>query len=413
MNKTIASTLISSVFVMNAHSVQMASQPWVTNRIAEAEARIESTISTNNPAFVDAVTNCPVVVATSGSGGGGNNDGFPVGDFGGYGTLGALLAAIVAAVTWLRNKANATDTALAGKADATDLPYALVTPGEWAFGYGDDILSIVSEKPVYGPTGHSGQWHLEVTLNNEGAELLDLYSDAPQGALVLELSASGHSVTATRPSLPGHLCDRAGNRVEVSGDTTLTLPALEHAGKARDFYVRLTVSAAGAGSAVTWITAQGEMWDAMGAPPSSFAEGTHLYRVTEVAPGVWHAEDMFALAGKMPMFPMVAVAPSSGTLTVVPYTVATYTAGTSAAAFTVAVGTGMAGMARDCELVIDCTATGAVAPTVTWPSNFHPRTEAGTDFACEAGVRNVYFISEYATGEFAVGGWQETAGGNA
>lgn len=103
----------------------------------------------------------------------------------------------------------------------------------------------------------------------------------------------------------------------------------------------------------------------------------------------------------------------SGTLTVAPYTVATYTAGASAAAFTVAVGAGTTGTARDCELVIDCTGSGAVAPTVTWPSNFHPRTDAATDFACEAGVRNVYFISEYATGEFTVGGWQETAGGNA
>ena len=119
-----------------------------------------------------------------------------------------------------------------------------------------------------------------------------------------------------------------------------------------------------------------------------------------------------ALAGKMPMYPMVAVTPSSGTLTVTPYTVATYTADTSAVAFTVAVGTGTAGTARDCELVIDCTATGAVAPTVTWPATFHPRTDAATDFACKAGVRNIYFISEYAAGEFAVGGWKETAGGN-
>lgn len=120
-----------------------------------------------------------------------------------------------------------------------------------------------------------------------------------------------------------------------------------------------------------------------------------------------------ALAGKMPMYPMVAVTPSSGTLTVTPYTVATYTADTSAETFSVSVGTGTAGTARDCELVIDCAATGAVAPTVTWPSNFHPRTDAATDFACEAGVRNVYFISEFSSGEFAVGGWQETAGGNA
>ena len=121
-------------------------------------------------------------------------------------------------------------------------------------------------------------------------------------------------------------------------------------------------------------------------------------------------DDFAAVA---PKYPMVGVTPSNGTLTVTPYTVATYTAGDSAAAFTVAVGTGASGVARDCELLIDCTATGAVAPTVTWPATFHPRTDAATDFACEAGTRNVYFISEFASGEFAVGGWQETAGGNA
>ena len=120
-----------------------------------------------------------------------------------------------------------------------------------------------------------------------------------------------------------------------------------------------------------------------------------------------------AISGLSPKYPMVPVTPSGGTLTVSPYTVATYTADDSAASFEVAVGTGTAGVARDCELVIDCTATGAVAPTVTWPAMFHPRTDAATDFACEAGKRNVYFISEYASGEFAVGGWQETAGGNA
>ncbi len=112
-------------------------------------------------------------------------------------------------------------------------------------------------------------------------------------------------------------------------------------------------------------------------------------------------------------YDIVAVTPSNGVVTVGPRTISTYTAGDSAAAFTVAVGTGETGKARDCELVIDCTATEAVAPTVTWPATFHPRTDAATDFACEAGKRNVYFISEFAPGEFAVGGWQETAGGNA
>ena len=112
-------------------------------------------------------------------------------------------------------------------------------------------------------------------------------------------------------------------------------------------------------------------------------------------------------------YDIVTVTPSNGVVTVGPRTIAIYTAGDSAAAFTVAVGTGTSGKARDCELVIDCMATGAVAPTVTWPATFHPHTDAATDFACETGKRNVYFISEFAPGEFAVGGWQETTGGNA
>ena len=67
-------------------------------------------------------------------------------------------------------------------------------------------------------------------------------------------------------------------------------------------------------------------------------------------------------------------------------------------------------------LVIDCFAlvdgTDA-APTVVWPAAFHPRTDEETDFACAVGLRNVYYISEYAPGAFVVGGWQETTGGRA
>lgn len=108
---------------------------------------------------------------------------------------------------------------------------------------------------------------------------------------------------------------------------------------------------------------------------------------------------------------------ANGTLTVAPYTVATYTADSTAAAFEIAVGAlpaGVTGKARDCILVIDCTASGAVAPTVTWNTHFHPRTNTETDLAIvEAGKRAVFYISEYAAGEFAVGGWVETAGGSA
>jgi hypothetical protein len=66
----------------------------------------------------------------------------------------------------------------------------------------------------------------------------------------------------------------------------------------------------------------------------------------------------------------------------------------------------------DCSLVIDCRGR-ETAPTITWGAIFHPSTDAETDFACVAGVRNVYWITEYAPGEFVVAGWQETTGGNA
>ena len=56
------------------------------------EDLIDENISTNNPSFVAAVTNCPVVTDPE------------YGDFAGYGTIGALLAALVAAIALLRKK---------------------------------------------------------------------------------------------------------------------------------------------------------------------------------------------------------------------------------------------------------------------------------------------------------------------
>lgn len=98
-----------------------------------------------------------------------------------------------------------------------------------------------------------------------------------------------------------------------------------------------------------------------------------------------------------------------GVLTVPPYTSA-YIPGSNQTAFTIAVSEGNSMYLRDCILCVQC---GNVAPTINWPANFHPRTDAETDFACVAGAMNVYWISEYAQGEFAVAGWQATAGGSA
>jgi hypothetical protein len=66
----------------------------------------------------------------------------------------------------------------------------------------------------------------------------------------------------------------------------------------------------------------------------------------------------------------------------------------------------------DCAIVIDCRRT-TTAPKIVWSKSFYPRTDKETDFACVAGVRNVYWITEHAPNEFCVAGWQETTGGNA
>ena len=108
----------------------------------------------------------------------------------------------------------------------------------------------------------------------------------------------------------------------------------------------------------------------------------------------------------IPKYEFVNAAIADGVLTVAPYTNAQITS--DGTAFTVAVAEGD-GKARDCQFTLDCTSL-EIAPTITWGANFHPRTDAETDFACVAGKRNVYWVTEYASGEFAVAGWQVTDG---
>lgn len=113
------------------------------------------------------------------------------------------------------------------------------------------------------------------------------------------------------------------------------------------------------------------------------------------------------VAAALPKYEFVDAAITDGVVTVAPYTNAKLVS--DGTAFTVAVGES-AGKTRDCVLRVEC---GETAPKITWGANFHPRTDAETDFKCEAGKRNVYWITEYAEGEFVVAGWQETTGGNA
>lgn len=120
-----------------------------------------------------------------------------------------------------------------------------------------------------------------------------------------------------------------------------------------------------------------------------------------------NGEEVAQIAAVIPKYDFADGEVVDGVLTVAPYRNAKLIS--DGTAFEVAVG-GESGYMRDCVLRVEC---GETAPTITWGANFHPRTDAETDFACVAGVKNVYWISEYAPNEFSVAGWQETTGGNA
>lgn len=121
-----------------------------------------------------------------------------------------------------------------GAAAASDLPYRLVEPGEWEFS-GSGVQDGV-------------EYWLEIVDGGADAEynLYDgamLASETRSGVNETVINFASVNITATRASLPGHLLDRAVNAVSVTGATTLTLPALVNAGKARDFLVKVTTSA--------------------------------------------------------------------------------------------------------------------------------------------------------------------------
>ena len=148
-------------------------------------------------------------------------------------------------------KANSADVnaALAQKASLTDLPYAMVTPGEWEFSDGEThTISVVEYDP-----GGQNPWGIvaDGTSPLDNVSWFQTKAEADAALSVMKSCSFGAAVTvtATRPSLPGHLLDRSGNRVVVSGDTTLTLPAAVP-GYNRDFLVRLEIS----GSTVPTIT---------------------------------------------------------------------------------------------------------------------------------------------------------------
>jgi hypothetical protein len=240
--------------------------------IAVADAKI----STNNAAFVSAVLAVPLTGADAA-------DISEISEYGGYGTVGAALLALIAGLAALKRRVTSAETALAQKASLSDLPYRLVTPGVWEFSDGGRyVISDVIE-------GSDG-WYFSLDGISPSEPAFNTRAEA-ESALVLNFPYV--DITATRASLPGHLLDRAVNAVPVSSATEITLPNKIAGGKSRDFYVRLSVSAE---SAVTFAATDSGgdavAWDSMGDPSGTLEEGTYLYRLTEVADGVFHAADV-------------------------------------------------------------------------------------------------------------------------
>ena len=235
-------------------------------------SNMESKISTNNPAFVSAVLSAPIVGADP-------SDLSELAEYGSYGTVGAALLALIAGLAALKRRMTAAETAIDGKADADDLPYALVVPGEWTYSgvpAGVSNYGLVWDDAWFFVYYYEGESYGSSVLGDEDA-------------LELSFVLFDSTVTATRASLPGNLSDRAVNAVPVSTDTELTLPAIVHTGKARDFLVRLEISgstvptitfAAPTGETIVYETDGDEF-------PVPDEEGTWIYSFTETVAGTF------------------------------------------------------------------------------------------------------------------------------
>ena len=174
--------------------------------------------------------------------------------------------------------------AVPNKANTTDLHYALATltpgSGTWSFsGASDEIAADLHM--VW-----SGYWVLTYGSNQVGGESGDEDDLSVTFTNVTIGSGDVSTITATRPYAHGAtLLDRAVNAVPVTGATTLTLPALVNAGKARDLLVRLEIS----GSTVPTITISPDGNESVTYEtdsdefPVPDAEGTWLYSFTETA----------------------------------------------------------------------------------------------------------------------------------
>jgi len=228
------------------------------------------------------------------------NDGAPGGGGTPYATTAqvaakqdALSAAQLENIASVPNKANSADVATAIAGVRADLPYALVTANaemvllngplylQEAGGEYEEIpCVVVSTQDGYSLVYQSSQSSVIATFDSSG----DFIEWIEQGFTL----GPTHSSEDPEIGLGAQLAARAGNRVVITGDTTLTLPAAVP-GYLRDFLVRLEISgspvptitfAASGSESVTYETDGDEF-------PAPDAEGTWLYSFTETDSGVF------------------------------------------------------------------------------------------------------------------------------
>lgn len=276
-----SSTFSQIATTLGDTDVAYTAQDLINESTNAAVAVTDTKISTNNASFVSAVLAAPLVGADP-------NDLSELAEYGSYGTVGAALLALIAGLAALKRRMTAAETAISDKANATDLPYAMVTPGEWEFSDGEDHA-------IEGPIYDGEIYYYYILVDVVGAsQLFNTESDA-LAALSLTFD-SDPEITATRASLPGHLLDRANNLVTVTANTTLTLPPFVE-GKVRDLLVACTIGVDGndepwsvifQGADGEEISFKAEGDDAASATfPVPTAAGDWWFSLTERAPHVF------------------------------------------------------------------------------------------------------------------------------
>lgn len=236
------------------NEIQFAFKPDVYAAATAATNYTDESISAANPAFAAAVRDVPITGADA-------SDLAEIAEYGSYGTVGAAILALIAGLAALTRRMGSAETAIANKANAVDLRYALVTPtveverralpancfpvsfSYNGVSYSVDALVDESEASATGDmflSAFDNVYSLGMVVapasGDETMELIEVATFRADG--IFESGVDGlqfggvPAVMDTSPTLSAELSaelsDRASNAVVVDGvatTATLTLPA--------------------------------------------------------------------------------------------------------------------------------------------------------------------------------------------